>query len=267
LPKYVNPIKEPKNKDREVQFSAKNPATTTTTSATTASSQQPQQHHHPVDPRVESFSAATTTSSQNAAAVAGGSTGTASSGASSNLPSVLTNQKINFQTPTGVVDVPGSSSQQPQQVHQHHRGHGTTSSSHRPSGMSSSTSSSRVQGRSRTGEDPHIGKYKLLKTIGKGNFAKVKLAKHMPTGLEVAIKIIDKTALNQSSLQKLFREVRIMKQLDHPNIVKLYQVMETEQTLYLVMEYVIVKFVKGYQLVDFRLVAVKFLIILWRMEG
>jgi len=63
----------------------------------------------------------------------------------------------------------------------------------------------------------------------------VKLAKHIPTGIEVAIKIIDKTALNQSSLQKLFREVRIMKQLDHPNIVKLYQVMETDQTLYLVM--------------------------------
>ena len=63
----------------------------------------------------------------------------------------------------------------------------------------------------------------------------VKLARHMPTGIDVAIKIIDKTALNQSSLQKLFREVRIMKQLDHPNIVKLYQVMETDQTLYLVM--------------------------------
>nr|XP_018903357.1 PREDICTED: uncharacterized protein LOC109034582 isoform X4 [Bemisia tabaci] len=84
---------------------------------------------------------------------------------------------------------------------------------------------------------PHIGKYKLLKTIGKGNFAKVKLAKHIPTGKEVAIKIIDKTQLNPGSLQKLFREVRIMKMLDHPNIVKLFQVIETEKTLYLVMEY------------------------------
>lgn len=36
---------------------------------------------------------------------------------------------------------------------------------------------------------------------------------------------------------QLFREVKIMKQLDHPNIVKLYQVMENEQTLYLVLEY------------------------------
>merc|ERR1719295_1076329 len=86
-------------------------------------------------------------------------------------------------------------------------------------------------------EQPHIGKYRLIKTIGKGNFAKVKLAKHIPTGKEVAIKIIDKTQLNPGSLQKLFREVRIMKHLDHPNIVKLYQVIETEKTLYLVMEY------------------------------
>lgn len=81
-----------------------------------------------------------------------------------------------------------------------------------------------------------MGKYKLVKTIGKGNFAKVKLAKHMPTGHEVAIKIIDKTQLNPGSLQKLFREVRIMKYLDHPNIVKLFEVIETEKTLYLVME-------------------------------
>nr|CAI5830589.1 unnamed protein product [Callosobruchus analis] len=69
------------------------------------------------------------------------------------------------------------------------------------------------------------------------NFAKVKLAKHVPTGKEVAIKIIDKTQLTPGSLQKLFREVRIMKMLDHPNIVKLFQVIETEKTLYLVMEY------------------------------
>nr|XP_046245897.1 MAP/microtubule affinity-regulating kinase 4 isoform X2 [Scatophagus argus] len=86
-------------------------------------------------------------------------------------------------------------------------------------------------------EQPRIGNYRLLKTIGKGNFAKVKLARHIPTGREVAIKIIDKTQLNPTGLQKLFREVRIMKTLKHPNIVQLFEVIETEKTLYLIMEY------------------------------
>uniref|UniRef100_A0A8C7N3R7 non-specific serine/threonine protein kinase n=1 Tax=Oncorhynchus kisutch TaxID=8019 RepID=A0A8C7N3R7_ONCKI len=71
-------------------------------------------------------------------------------------------------------------------------------------------------------EQPHIGNYRLLKTIGKGNFAKVKLARHVLTGKEVAVKIIDKTQLNSSSLQKLFREVRIMKLLNHPNIGEVF---------------------------------------------
>lgn len=66
-----------------------------------------------------------------------------------------------------------------------------------------STATTRTTARSRASEEPHIGRYRLLKTIGKGNFAKVKLAKHLPTGKEVAIKIIDKTQLNPSSLQKV----------------------------------------------------------------
>uniref|UniRef100_A0A8C4E4P8 non-specific serine/threonine protein kinase n=1 Tax=Dicentrarchus labrax TaxID=13489 RepID=A0A8C4E4P8_DICLA len=71
-------------------------------------------------------------------------------------------------------------------------------------------------------EQPHIGNYRLLKTIGKGNFAKVKLARHILTGKEVAIKIIDKTQLNPTSLQK---------------VMQLFEVIETDKTLYLIMEY------------------------------
>uniref|UniRef100_A0A1I8G4R0 non-specific serine/threonine protein kinase n=1 Tax=Macrostomum lignano TaxID=282301 RepID=A0A1I8G4R0_9PLAT len=101
----------------------------------------------------------------------------------------------------------------------------------------SSSGRPRVSSSGGSFEEPHIGNYRLMKTIGKGNFAKVKLAKHVVTGKEVAVKIIDKTQLNSSSLQKLHREVKIMKTLDHPNIVKLYEVIAAEKTLYLVMEY------------------------------
>uniref|UniRef100_A0A8C5AXZ9 non-specific serine/threonine protein kinase n=1 Tax=Gadus morhua TaxID=8049 RepID=A0A8C5AXZ9_GADMO len=79
-------------------------------------------------------------------------------------------------------------------------------------------------------EQPHIGNYRLLKTIGKGNFAKVKLARHILTGREVAIKIIDKTQLNPTSLQKVSVS-------NAPNKVQLFEVIETEKTLYLIMEY------------------------------
>ncbi|XP_076022154.1 MAP/microtubule affinity-regulating kinase 3a isoform X6 [Genypterus blacodes] len=114
--------------------------------------------------------------------------------------------------------------------------------SHTNGRQDTSTRSARSGVRSRSSgadepQQPHVGNYRLLKTIGKGNFAKVKLARHILTGREVAIKIIDKTQLNPNSLQKLFREVRIMKILNHPNIVKLFEVIETERTLYLIMEY------------------------------
>lgn len=47
---------------------------------------------------------------------------------------------------------------------------------------------------------------------------------HAPIILQVAIKIIDKTQLDAVNLEKIYREVQIMKMLDHPHIIKLYQV-------------------------------------------
>uniref|UniRef100_A0A3P8YQ36 non-specific serine/threonine protein kinase n=1 Tax=Esox lucius TaxID=8010 RepID=A0A3P8YQ36_ESOLU len=87
-------------------------------------------------------------------------------------------------------------------------------------------------------EQPHIGNYRLLKTIGKGNFAKVKLARHILTGREVAIKIIDKTQLNPTSLQKVKGETCLHSLFNSMSIsMKLFEVIETEKTLYLIMEY------------------------------
>lgn len=64
---------------------------------------------------------------------------------------------------------------------------------------------------------------------------KIKLTKFDPIKIndvsiffyfQVAIKIIDKTKLDAGNLQKVYREVEIMKRLDHPHIIKLYQVSE-----------------------------------------
>ncbi|XP_070329698.1 serine/threonine-protein kinase SIK2 isoform X2 [Odocoileus virginianus] len=82
-----------------------------------------------------------------------------------------------------------------------------------------------------------VGFYEIEGTLGKGNFAVVKLGRHRITRTEVAIKIIDKSQLDEVNLEKIYREVKIMKLLDHPHIIKLYQVMETKSMLYLVTEY------------------------------
>ncbi|XP_013176783.1 PREDICTED: serine/threonine-protein kinase par-1 isoform X1 [Papilio xuthus] len=82
-----------------------------------------------------------------------------------------------------------------------------------------------------------VGNYQLEKTIGTGNFAVVKLATHVITKTKVAIKIIDKARLDEDNLKKTFREIAIMKRMRHPHIVKLYQVMESAHTIYLVTEY------------------------------
>ncbi|KAK9892496.1 hypothetical protein WA026_020486 [Henosepilachna vigintioctopunctata] len=82
-----------------------------------------------------------------------------------------------------------------------------------------------------------VGYYELEKTIGKGNFAVVKLATHIVTRTKVAIKIIDKTALDEENLTKIFRETAILRNLRHPHITRLYQLMETNNTIYIVTEY------------------------------
>jgi serine/threonine protein kinase len=47
---------------------------------------------------------------------------------------------------------------------------------------------------------------------------------YVSSGQQVAIKIIDKSQLDAVNLEKIYREVQIMKMLDHPHIIKLYQV-------------------------------------------
>lgn len=80
------------------------------------------------------------------------------------------------------------------------------------------------------------GLYDLQETLGCGHFAVVKVAKHVFTGERVAVKVIDKTKLDEVSRAHLFKEVRCMKLVQHPNVVRLYEVIDTQTKLYLVQE-------------------------------
>ena len=80
------------------------------------------------------------------------------------------------------------------------------------------------------------GLYDLEDTIGKGHFAVVKLARHVFTGEKVAVKVIDKTKLDEVSKSHLFQEVRCMKLVQHPHVVRLYEVIDTQTKLFLILE-------------------------------
>jgi len=85
-----------------------------------------------------------------------------------------------------------------------------------------------------------VGPFLLGETIGRGSIGRVKLAVHKETGFKVAIKIIDKekiTEVNPHLLQKIEREIVLMKLLKHRNILKLYEVYETSKYLFLILEY------------------------------
>ncbi|KAK5886615.1 hypothetical protein CesoFtcFv8_017629 [Champsocephalus esox] len=106
------------------------------------------------------------------------------------------------------------------------RRHRSLHTSHSNGRQENSTRSARSGVRTRSSEEPqqpHVGNYRLLKTIGKGNFAKVKLARHILTGREVAIKIIDKTQLNPNSLQKVMYRPSFFPLLRSATTLRLWQ--------------------------------------------
>ena len=87
-------------------------------------------------------------------------------------------------------------------------------------------------------ENP-IGDYLLNEELGSGGFAKVVQGIHIPTGEKVAVKIMDKAQIFSEplNLNRIRREIAILKIVLHKNIIKLYELMETPNKIYLVMEY------------------------------
>lgn len=84
-----------------------------------------------------------------------------------------------------------------------------------------------------------VGPYIVTSTLGQGTFGKVKLAQHQETGVEYAIKILDKSDIKANELTlNVRREIAIMKALNHRNIVNLREVLSSKSKLYIVMDLV-----------------------------
>ena len=81
-----------------------------------------------------------------------------------------------------------------------------------------------------------INNYEFKKTIGEGNFAKVKLSIFKPTNEEFAIKIINKIKLKEKMRNTLFRETEVITKLKHPNIITVIKMIEDSYNYYIVME-------------------------------
>ncbi|CAO1630753.1 unnamed protein product [Jaminaea pallidilutea] len=100
-------------------------------------------------------------------------------------------------------------------------------------------------------DPPNIGPWKLGKLIGQGASGRVRIAQHGQTGQQAAVKIVPRQLLANSRMslgemsQKqdkltlgIEREIVIMKLIEHPNLLGLWDVYETSKELFLVMEYV-----------------------------
>jgi serine/threonine protein kinase len=85
----------------------------------------------------------------------------------------------------------------------------------------------------------HIGKYKVLERLGSGGMGSVYLCEHRFMRRRVAVKVLPKQkAADTSALERFYREARAVAALDHPNIVRAYDIDQDDQLHFLVMEYV-----------------------------
>ena len=78
----------------------------------------------------------------------------------------------------------------------------------------------------------------MLRVLGKGSFARVYLCKNKSSGASFAVKAFSKEHLEAQSKgkQALELEINLLRELDHPNLIKFFEIHESVNSLYLVME-------------------------------
>src|SRR3990167_9406626 len=85
--------------------------------------------------------------------------------------------------------------------------------------------------------DEANNKFIILRTLGKGSFGKVKEARHVISGEKIAIKILKKDMMKkEDDMMRIRREIDILRRVRHPNIIQLYEVIETSKYFFFVME-------------------------------
>ena len=83
-----------------------------------------------------------------------------------------------------------------------------------------------------------LSEYEMKKTIGKGTFSIVKLGIKKSTKEKVAIKILEKSKIiSKDDLIRIKREISILKNFNHKNIIKIYDIFQDNEKYYIIMEY------------------------------
>ncbi|KAG2977726.1 hypothetical protein PC118_g12690 [Phytophthora cactorum] len=131
---------------------------------------------------------------------------------------------------------------QVKQQHQREPERVATEASTAPSSTSSTTTGNSSNATTNSNEDGNgnvIGEYVLGETIGKGTFGKVKLGLHMLTGEKVAVKILEKKRIVQAAdVERVAREIKILKRNRHQNVIQLYEVIDSPDRIFLIMEHI-----------------------------
>jgi calcium-dependent protein kinase len=77
-------------------------------------------------------------------------------------------------------------------------------------------------------------KYELVQKVGEGNFGEVFCAKGKESEDERAVKVLAKSLINEEEILIIQNEIKILRSVDHPNILKLYEVFEDDETYQIV---------------------------------
>ena len=92
----------------------------------------------------------------------------------------------------------------------------------------------RVQDFRQTNEKGFRDQYKVGKVIGKGAFGEARLITHRASGNQRCVKILKKTSLDPAEKERVLNEINILREIDHPGIVNMYEFFEDSSRFYLV---------------------------------